>query len=139
MFDSNRTKMKTAIIPNFTGKRWLKLTCRTAHLVGFAGVFASTIIEQSQIIYWVITIISGLGLLALEALSNLFWFVQIRAVVMYIKFALLYGLFVYPQHAWGILVTMILLSGFISHAPSSVRYFSLLHMKKINSDNDIKG
>jgi len=131
--------MKTAIIPNFPGKRWLKISCRSLHLLGFAGVFASTLGGSDALAYWLLTIISGMGLLALEALSNLIWFIQIRAVAMYIKMALLAGFFYYPELAWHILAAMILLSGLISHAPGSVRYFSVVHMKKVTSVNDIKG
>ena len=131
--------MKTAIIPNFAGKRWLKLTFRSLHLLGFAGVFASVLSNQPAVAYWWLTIVTGTGLLALEALSNLVWFIQVRALVMYIKFALLYFLFASPEYAWFIMAAMIVLSGIIAHAPSSVRYYSWWHRKKITSVYDIKG
>ncbi|PKI17412.1 hypothetical protein [Colwellia sp. 12G3] len=75
-----------SIIPNFIGKRWLKISLRTAHLVGFAGVFSSILTSSEQDVYWGITIISGLGLLSLEALSNFVWFVQIRALAMHTRY-----------------------------------------------------
>jgi hypothetical protein len=131
--------MKSTVIPNFKGKRWLKISLRSIHLVGVAGVFASTLTAQSLYIYWTLAIISGLGLLALEALSNLVWFIQVRALVMYVKFALLTTLLFFPQYAWHVLVVIILLSGLISHAPSSVRYFSFIHWRKITAIGDIKG
>jgi hypothetical protein len=52
-----------SIIPNFSGKRWLKISLRTIHLVGFAGVFASILTATEQDVYWGITIVSGLGLI----------------------------------------------------------------------------
>ena len=131
--------MSVFIIPNFTGKRWLKLSLRTFHLIGFAGVFASFIADSPQIAYWLITIVSGVGLLVLEAFSNLIWFIQVRGLVMYVKFLLLGLVFIYPQYAWHLFIGMIILSGVISHAPSSVRYYSIFHGKKITSVNDIKG
>ncbi len=131
--------MKSTLIPNFKGKRWLKISLRSIHLVGIAGVFATTLTEENLSIYWAIAILSGLGLLALEALTNLIWLIQVRALVMYIKFSLLAALFFYPHYAWHILVVIILLSGIISHAPSSVRYFSFIHWRKITAINDIKG
>jgi len=135
--------MKTSIIPNFIGKRWLKISLRSIHLLGISGVFATvltTVIStDEQYLYWAIAIVSGLGLLAIETLSNLIWFVQIRALVIYIKFFLLTSLYFYPDYAWHSLVAIILLSGFISHAPSSVRYFSFVHGRKITSINDVKG
>ena len=131
--------MKTYLIPPFTGKRWLKVILRTLHLLGFAGVFASLLTGNHDVIYWSITIISGLGLFMLEALSNLIWFVQVRGLVMYVKFALLFVLFAFPDYAWHAMILMIILSGIISHAPSSVRYYSFVHRKVIKSINDIRG
>lgn len=131
--------MKSSLIPNFKGKRWLKISLRSIHLVGIAGVFATTLTGENLSIYWVIATLSGLGLLALEALTNLIWFIQVRALVMYVKFSLLTTLFFYPYYAWHILVVIIILSGIISHAPSSVRYFSFIHWRKITAIGDIKG
>ncbi|PCK07729.1 MAG: hypothetical protein COA42_12770 [Alteromonadaceae bacterium] len=126
-------------IPDFAGKRWLKISLRCIHLLGFAGVFAATLSGESLKLYWILTLVSGGGLLALEALSNLIWFVQIRGVVMYFKFSLLYTAYAVPSYALPCLVSIILISGFISHAPSSVRYYSLLHGRKITSKRDSKG
>ncbi len=131
--------MKTSIIPLFTGKRWLKIFFRTLHLIGFAGVFASVINGSEQSVYWFLTIFSGVGLLALESLSNFVWFFQVRGLVMYIKFTLLSGVFFFPYYAWHCFIAMIILSGMISHAPSSIRYFSFIHFKKVKSLNDTKG
>jgi len=75
----------------------------------------------------------------LEALSNIIWFVQVRALVMYIKFVLLYLLFVLPDYAWHFMLAMVILSGIISHAPSSLRYYSFIHHKMVKSLNDIRG
>jgi hypothetical protein len=131
--------MDSSLIPNFKGKRWLKISLRTIHLIGFAGVFASTMAENFDVTYWALTIFSGLSLLTLEALSNLVWFIQVRAMVIYIKFSLLFILFAFPDYAMHCLIAIIILSGFISHAPSSVRYYSIIHRKKVSSFNDIKG
>ncbi len=131
--------MKTNIIPNFVGKRWLKILCRTMHLVGLAGVFAAVVSAEQDLVSWGILIVSGAGLLALESLSNIVWFVQIRALVMYLKFVLLYVMFLFPNYAWHCMIIIIILSGIISHAPSSVRYYSFLHRKKVQSFDDIKG
>jgi len=131
--------MRSYIVPPFTGKRWLKVLLRTLHLVGFAGVFVSIVTEHHNSVYWAITIVSGIGLLILESLSNLIWFVQVRALVMYTKFILLGLLFAYPAYAWHCMILMIILSGIISHAPSSVRYYSFVHHRVIKSVNDIRG
>jgi len=58
---------------------------------------------------------------------------------MYIKFALLFALFVFPEHALTCLIVMVILAGIISHAPGSVRYYSIYHRKRIDSIHDISG
>jgi len=131
--------MEKSLIPNFPGKRWLKVFLRTAHLIGFAGVFAAILTGYNYDLYWLITVLSGIGLLILESLSNLVWFVQIRGLVMYIKFALLFAVFAFPEHALTCIILMIILAGIISHAPGSVRYYSIYHRKRIDSLNDISG
>jgi len=131
--------MKTSLIPNFKGKRWLKILLRSFHILGVAGVFSSLFIEGEQPLYWMLLITSGVGLLMLEALSNFLWFVQVRALILYVKLGLLVLFYLYPDYAWHCLVTIILISGVISHAPSSVRYFSFIHGKKVQSIKDIKG
>jgi len=138
-FSSFKCDVILSIFPNFIGKRWLKISFRTAHLIGFAGVFASILTSTEQNIYWGITIVSGLGLLSLEALTNFVWFVQVRALAMYIKLILLTCVFFYDEYAWHCLLAIIIISGMISHAPSSVRYYSFFHGRKITSLNDTKG
>ena len=131
--------MKTNIVPNFIGKRWLKVILRSIHLVGIALVFVSVITGSSDNVSWGIAMISGFGLFILEAFSNLLWFIQLRSLVLYLKFILLYGIFTYPEYAWQCMITMIFLSGIVSHAPSSFRYYSFIHRKKIASIDDIRG
>ncbi|MCP4274510.1 MAG: hypothetical protein GY781_21505 [Gammaproteobacteria bacterium] len=131
--------MDTNLLPAFKGKRWLKVSLRTLHLIGLAGVSVSIATDNFDVVSWTITIISGLALLTLEALSNLIWFVQVRALAIYIKLALLFALFYYPDYSWHFLLLIIILSGLVSHAPSAVRYYSFIHRKEIRSMNDIRG
>ena len=131
--------MKTNIVPNFIGKRWLRVILRSIHLVGVVVVFVSVVTGNQDKLSWGIALISGVGLFILEAFSNLLWFIQLRSLVLYIKFVLLYGVFTYPDYAWYCMISMIFLSGIVSHAPSSFRYYSFVHGKKISSIDDIRG
>ena len=134
-----RSNFLTSLIPDFKGKRWLKVFLRTSHLLGFAGVFASVLTGNSYDYYWMIAITSGLGLLLLDSLSNLVWFVQIRALAIYVKLILLICLFIFPDYALHCLILMIIISGVVSHASSNIRYYSIYHGRKITSLNDTKG
>jgi hypothetical protein len=131
--------MKSSLLPNFFAKRWLKVCLRCLHLLGICGVFSLALNKQVSPVFWGLVIIPGIGLLLLEALSNLVYFVQVRALIMYIKLVLLYLLYLFPEYALVILTLMVLLSGFISHASGAVRYYSLWHGRKITSVHDIKG
>lgn len=44
--------MKTSFIPNFIGKRWLKISLRTFHIPGVAGVFSTVLTQTPQPLYW---------------------------------------------------------------------------------------
>ena len=131
--------MNTYLIPNFTGKRWLKITLRSFHILGVAGVFGGVLFDQPVAIFWALAMSTGVGLLLLESLSNFIWFVQVRALVSYFKLILLTIFYFYPETGIYCLSAMIIMSGVISHASSSIRYYSFIHGKKVQSVRDIKG
>ena len=127
-------------IPDFAGKRWLKIGLRSLHLVGFGGVFATALVsEYSATLFWQITLVSGSLLLILEAGSNSIWWIQLRGLAVQIKLILLVVALYFPQWQLPLFVTIILLSGVFSHAPGNIRYYSWFHRKVIKSIHDIKG
>lgn len=134
--------MKTSLIGDFPGKRWLKISLRALHvmaLCGFCGGILFDVPKESWLIYWQLTLFSGLSLLLLDALSNFLWFVQVRGLVIMSKLVLLIGVFQFPELAKVILLIILLMSAVIAHAPSDIRYYSLYHRRKIKSLKDIKG
>ena len=75
----------------------------------------------------------------MEAWSNPIWFVQLRAVALYLKLLLLLPAHLYPNTAVPWLIAVIVISGLMSHAPSWIRYFSVLHWQVVHSRDDILG
>lgn len=126
-------------LPENTVRRLFKVVVRTVHLVGVAGVFGNTMIQAPDLVYPALTIISGLVLVVLEASAGTLWFVQLRGVALYVKLLLLLFIHQFPDAAIPLLIAVIVVSGFMSHAPSWIRYFSLQHGKVVHSNNDMQG
>lgn len=112
---------------------------RTIHLVGVAGVFGNAMMGHFETIYIALTLVSGIVLTAMEAHSGRIWFVQIRGVSLYLKLLLLIPAHFSPDHALAYLIAVIMISGFVSHAPSWIRYFSVQHWQVVHSKEDLLG
>ena len=126
-------------LPDNTARRLLKVIVRTIHLVGIAGVFGNAMAGTSVSVYITLAIVSGIVLVAMEAYSGWIWFVQLRGVSLYLKLLLLLFIHLYPETAISCLIAVIVISGFMSHAPNWIRYFSLQHGKVVHSKEDLLG
>jgi len=126
-------------LPDNTVRRLSKVIVRTIHLVGIAGLFGNAMMGSYESIYITLTIVSGIVLTLMEAWSSPIWFVQLRGVALYLKLLLLLPLHFYPNAAIPCLIAVIAISGFMSHAPSWIRYFSVRHWKVILSQDDLLG
>ncbi len=124
---------------NFKNKRWLEITLRTIHLIGIAGA-GSGYLYQAPHEVWLpfqnILIFSGILLVILEIWTNAIWIIQIRGIAILFKLLLLF--FIPFVHGWEshILITVIIISSIFSHAPGDVRYYSLIHGKRMDTIKD---
>ena len=66
-------------------------------------------------------------------LANAIWLIQLRGVVILIKLGLLAILAHTTVWQNELLICIIFISGIIAHAPANMRYFSILHGKRIDS------
>lgn len=126
-------------LPENTIRRLTKVVIRTTHLIGIAGMFGNAMMGESGSIYITLAIVSGIVLALMEAYSGWIWFVQLRGVALYIKLLLLLLIHLYPESAISCLIAIIVISGFFSHAPSWIRYFSIMHWQVVHSQDDILG
>lgn len=114
--------------------RWLKITLRTFHLIGVAGVSGGILLNvpfESWLVYLLITLISGVAYVAVELWSNTVFLIQLRGLLLTIKLVLLGVLLYQPQ--WSeIILIVIVLSSVVSHAPGNFRYFSVLHGRRVD-------
>jgi hypothetical protein len=119
-------------------KRILKVVVRSIHLVGAAGTFGNAMTYTPSSIYITIAIISGILLTILEA-SDWVWFVQLRGIAIYLKLLAIWIMHIYPNTAVPAMIFAILISGFFSHAPSTIRYYSIVHKKVLYCHRNILG
>jgi len=126
-------------LPENSFRRLSKVIVRTIHLVGIAGVFGSAMMGTTEAVYFTLAITSGIILTIMEAYSGWIWFVQLRAVAIYIKLLLLLVMHLHPAASIPYLIAVIVISGFMSHAPSWIRYFSLRHGDVVLSEDDLLG
>jgi membrane-bound ClpP family serine protease len=126
-------------LPENSVRRLSKVIVRALHLVGISGVFGAAMAHSPEPVYFALAIVSGVVLVVMEAYSGWFWFVQLRGVAVFMKLLLLLPMHLYPEAAIPCLIAMIVISGFMSHAPSWIRYFSLFHGKVIHSNDETLG
>ena len=120
----------------FKNKRWVKITLRTFHLIGVAGIGAGAFFKvppDQWYSFSILTSISGILFVLLEIWGNGVWLIQIRGVVLYIKILLLLLIPFLRAYESMILICVIILASIISHAPGNVRYFSVLHGKRMDT------
>ena len=122
---------KSRILP---GHRWLNIGLRTLHLLGIAGLGAGFLyagVDEAWRDYYGLTLLSGLGLSLLFLWSNGIWLIQLRGQLIFLKIGLLAVIPLWPEATLPLFVSVILISGVISHAPGDLRYFSLYHGRRI--------
>ena len=123
-------------------KRWTKISLRTLHLLAVAGVGGGVLFGLDKdlwINYWWLAMASGILMILIDWISNPVWIIQIRGLVIILKLALLLLLGYNTNWDGMLLMSIIIISAVISHAPGSVRYYSLYHRRVILSSFDSKG
>ena len=121
---------------DFKAKRWIKITLRTGHLIGMAGM-ATYALSDTYITDWLfyihLTIASGVAMMLLDIWSNGVWLFQLRGQAIIIKLILFAALLMTGQYDSWLFFSMIIISGLIAHAPSNIRYYSIFHRRRIES------
>ena len=123
-------------------KRWSKISLRTLHLLGVAGVGGGILfaLEKSLWInYWWLVLTSGTLLMLVNMFTNRVWIVQLRGLAIVVKLVLLAFLGSHPDWDSFLLAVIIIMSAVISHAPGKLRYYSVYHRMVINSDDNSNG
>ncbi len=108
----------------FSGKRWVDIGLRCAHLVGVAGVgggFLLTLGQDQWLTFWHLTLVSGVLLSLLYLWSSAAWLLQVKGLAIIFKLVLLALALGEPTWRGTLLIAIIVLSGLIAHAPGRIR------------------
>ena len=125
-----------------SAKRWTKISLRTLHLLAVAGVGGGILFGLEKdlwVNYWWLAMASGVLMMLVDIISNPVWIVQVRGVSIFVKLILLAFLGHNPDWDGFLVVLIIIISAVISHAPGTLRYYSVYHRKVIISNSDTKG
>lgn len=120
----------------FRGQRWVNIGLRSLHLIGLAGLgggFLYPAAGDHWRLYFELLIWSGIGLSVISVWNNGIWLLQLRGQAILLKLLLLALIPHLPEWRITLLLAIILISGVVSHAPASVRYYSLIHRRRIES------
>lgn len=118
------------------GKRYFSLVLRSLHLLGIAGFSGLFIFDlpEAQWSNWAhLAIVTGLLMVMMEIWCDGVWFVQARGQIIIVKMILLVLCVYVPSISFACFVAMILLSGFFSHAPGKIRYYSIWHRRVVKA------
>ncbi|HET9700236.1 MAG TPA: hypothetical protein VFP70_04870 [Burkholderiales bacterium] len=137
--------LKNALFPpqhrHLPGRRWWMTALRTVHLVGIAGIGGAYLLGSAppgwQTYLW-LTLASGAAMAALEVWLNGICLVQLRGISVYAKLLLLGAIPLVPPAGAALFILVLVISGVVSHAPASLRHYSLLHGRRVDSPADLQ-
>lgn len=119
----------------FPAQRWVRISLRTLHLIGVAGVgggFLYGAEPASWMPYLWLTVLTGVAMVGVELWSTGLWLIQVRGLSVVVKLGLIAWLLRADQLELPLLITVLVISGVVSHAPADVRYFSVFHWRRLD-------
>ena len=117
------------------GARAWSIAFRTLHLAAFGlvlGGHAFSVDAEKLLAYLWLTILSGIGLIALEMYAaGLYWLFLGKGVMVLVKLGLLLAIPFFWEARVAILVLVVVIASVGSHMPSRYRHYSVLHRRVI--------
>jgi hypothetical protein len=114
-----------------SGSRVMSIALRTLHLAAFGmllGGHAFGLDADRLLPYLWVTIVSGLGLIALEIYAvGLYWLVLGKGIMVLVKLALLLLIPFFWETRVLLLLLVVAIASIGSHMPARCRHYSLLH------------
>nr|WP_228730349.1 hypothetical protein [Shewanella yunxiaonensis] len=126
----------------FRIQRMAKTTLRALHILGVAGAGGGILLQvpdEHWRIYWIMTMVSGVLLMAWEVLRDWTWLIQMKGVLTIAKLVILMCFIILPEYKPALVTMIILLSVVVTHGPSSLRHYSIIHGRQIHGKDEIKG
>ena len=120
------------------GARAFSITFRTLHMIGFGvllGGHAFVVDAERLMPYFWVTIVSGVGLIALEVYAaGLYWLFLGKGIMVLVKLALLLLVPVFWEGRVPLLLLVLAIASVSSHMPARYRHYSFLHQRTIGPE-----
>ncbi len=125
----------------FAAKRTLSIVLRSLHLIGIAGLsgqFLFALQVSSWQFYGLLALLTGLLMVAIELYVDGIWLLQLRGQAIMIKLLVLALSLKFPQYGSYGFWLIILISGYFSHAPRTIRYYITHRGKMATSSAELR-
>ncbi|MCL1074630.1 hypothetical protein [Shewanella dokdonensis] len=126
----------------FQLKRFTKTTLRGLHILGVVGAGGGILLQVADkqwLNYWIMAMVTGCLLMLWEIVRDWRWLIQMKGVLTLVKLGILMCFTIIPEYKPALVTIIILLSVFVTHGPSSLRHYSIIHRRQIHSKEEIKG
>lgn len=126
----------------FPRSRGISIAFRTVHLATFGILVGGHVfdVDSARLLrYLVLTILSGVGLIALEVYAaGLYWLFLGKGIMVLVKLALLLMIPVFWEGRVILLLLVVGIASISSHMPARYRTYSLLHRRVITSGDALR-
>jgi len=117
------------------GTRAISVVLRTLHLAAFGlllGGHAFSVEAERLVAFLSLTVLSGLGLVALEIYAlGLYWFVLGKGIMVSVKLGLLLLIPFFWEARVILLLLVVCIASVGSHMPARFRHYSLAHNRVV--------
>jgi len=123
------------------GSRAWSITFRTLHLAAFGvllGGHAFAVETDKLLPYLYLTILSGIGLIALEMYAvGLYWLFLGKGLMVLAKLGILLAVPFFWEQRLALLLVVVVVASVGSHMPARFRHYSVLHRRVIGPEESL--
>lgn len=124
------------------GSRAWSITFRTLHLAAFGvllGGHAFAVETDKLLPYLYLTILSGIGLIALEMYAvGLYWLFLGKGLMVLAKLGILLAVPFFWEQRLALLLVVVVIASIGSHMPARFRHYSVLHRRVIGPEEPLR-
>ncbi len=124
------------------GARAWSIAFRTLHLAAFGmllGGHAFSVDAEKLLPYLWLTILSGLGLIALEVYAaGVYWLFLGKGIMVLIKLGILLAIPIFWEQRLALLLLVVVIASVGSHMPARFRHYSFVHRRVIGPGEPLK-
>ncbi|MCH1929702.1 hypothetical protein L9G16_05860 [Shewanella sp. A25] len=123
-------------------QRLSKTSLRALHILGICGAGGGILLAAEKSLwlnYWYLAMATGSILMLWEVVRDWRWLIQLKGVLTLMKIGLICLFVPMADYKPELFILVLLLSVIVSHGPSGLRHFSILHGKQIDTKREIKG